>query len=255
MMQSALDRPLHLAIIMDGNGRWAQRRGLPRVAGHRAGASTVREVVRAAPDLGVDVLTLFAFSSDNWQRPEREVRSLMKLFERYLDQELSELQASGVQLEVIGRRDRLESKLISAIERAESGTLGGGRLRLRLAVDYSARYEIEKRLGPRHSTAPAGNAPDVDLLVRTSGEQRLSDFLLWESAYAELFFTPTLWPDFSATELAAIVDDFAHRDRRFGRVVEGAQQTLLADEPFGSPSLAPIICPSFPIQAEKRARS
>ncbi len=222
----SLDHPTHVAIIMDGNGRWAQRRGLPRVAGHKAGAATVRQIVRAAPDLGIDVLTLFAFSCDNWQRPRREVDALMRLLERYLQQELPELRSSKVELEVIGRRDRLEPRLLKAVETAEAATAGGNRLRLRLAVDYSARYEIARRLEANATARRRVASPDVDVLIRTSGEQRLSDFLLWESAYAELFFTATLWPDFSASELRSIVGDFAGRDRRFGRIVETPSSSL-----------------------------
>jgi undecaprenyl diphosphate synthase len=197
---------LHLAIIMDGNGRWATRRGLPRAAGHRAGADAVRRVVEAAPDLGITALTLYAFSSDNWSRPASEVSALMRLFARYLQRETAELAAQGVTLTIIGRRYRLPQPLAIAIAEAERRTTGGSRLDLRIAVDYSSRAAI--RAGAL--------IPDVDLLIRTGGEQRLSDFLLWESAYAELWFTNTMWPDFGAIELAAAIRDFQSRERRFG---------------------------------------
>ncbi|OLB49084.1 MAG: di-trans,poly-cis-decaprenylcistransferase [Gemmatimonadetes bacterium 13_2_20CM_2_65_7] len=191
---------------MDGNGRWATRRGLPRAAGHRAGVEAVRRMVRAAPDLGITALTLYAFSSDNWSRPPAEVTALMRLFARYLHREVAELVAQSVRLSIIGRRDRLPAALVNAIVDADQATSGGTRLDLRIAVDYSARAAI------RSGTL----LPDVDLLIRTGGEQRLSDFLLWESAYAELWFTDTMWPDFTANELAGAVRDFRARDRRFG---------------------------------------
>ena len=228
---------LHVAVIMDGNGRWANARGLPRVAGHRAGAKAVRRVVEAAPGVGIGTLTLYAFSSDNWQRPPREVGALMRLFRGYLASETARLIENGVRLSVIGRRDRLPEVLVRAIAGAEAATAGGTRLHLRLAIDYSARDAIlraaalaegrevdragfEALLG----TAVGANepAPDVDLLVRSGGEQRLSDFLLWECAYAELWFTPRMWPDFDAATLAEAVAEFRRRDRRFGRVQEKA---------------------------------
>ncbi len=201
---------LHVAIVMDGNGRWAVRRGLPRVAGHRAGAEAVRRTVEAAPELGVAALTLYAFSADNWKRPSHEVAALMRLFARYLRTEAPRLVENGVRLEVVGRRDRLPSPLVAAIVAAEHATAAGTRLRLRLAVDYSSRWAI----------AAGALLPDVDLLIRTGGEQRLSDFLLWECAYAELQFIPTMWPDFGAAELAAGVAEFHARERRFGALPE-----------------------------------
>src|SRR5216110_1347254 len=180
---------LHVAIVMDGNGRWATRR-----------------VVRIAPGCGITALTLYAFSSDNWTRPAMEVSTLMRLFARHLRTETAELAAEGVKLTVIGRRDRLPHSLVTAIAAAELGTAGGTRLELRIAVDYSGRAAIR-----------AGELlPDVDLLIRTGGEQRLSDFLLWECAYAELWFTERMWPDFGAVQLAAAVHEFHSRDRRFG---------------------------------------
>jgi len=196
----------HVAIVMDGNGRWATRRGLPRAAGHRAGAAAVRRAVEIAPGCGITALTLYAFSSDNWTRPAAEVSTLMRLFARYLRSETAELIAQGVKLMVIGRRDRLPASLVAAIAAAEQATAQGTELELRLAVDYSGRAAIR-----------AGDLlPDVDLLIRTGGEQRLSDFLIWECAYAELWFTDRMWPDFQAAHLAAALHEFHSRDRRFG---------------------------------------
>ena len=203
--------PLHVAIIMDGNGRWATARGLPRTAGHRAGADAVRRVVEGAPRLDVGTLTLFAFSSDNWKRPTREVTTLMRLFRRYLASEAAALQENDVRLSVIGRRDRLAESLVRQIEAAERLTAGGRRLHLRLAVDYSAREAITSSLRD-----PSSIGPDVDLLIRTGGERRLSDFLLWECAYAELHFTDKRWPDFDAADLECALVDFHGRQRRFG---------------------------------------
>lgn len=234
-----LDRPpLHVAIIMDGNGRWAQARGLPRVAGHRAGAVAVRRTVEAAAQLGVRTLTLYAFSSDNWQRPDEEVGTLMRLLGEYLRRELEACREHGIRVSVIGRRDRLPPGLAEAIAEAERATADGRTLHLRIAVDYSARDAIlaaalavngagrlsredfARLLGQAvHAAEPA---PDVDLLIRTGGEQRLSDFLLWECAYAELHFTPRMWPDFDAADLETALRDFRSRQRRFGRVPEAA---------------------------------
>jgi undecaprenyl diphosphate synthase len=212
----------HVAIIMDGNGRWATRRGLPRAAGHRSGANAVRRTVEAAPDLGISILTLYAFSEDNWSRPQREVSALMKLLGRYLVQETDRCIANGVRLEAIGRRDRLPAPLLALLEESERKTAKGNRLRLRLAIDYSARQSIldaarrAHDLTEEHFSELVG--PDVDLLIRTSGEQRLSDFLLWECAYAEMVFTPRFWPDFAREDLAQAVAEFQRRDRRFGAV-------------------------------------
>ena len=236
-MQSNLngraDAPLHVAVIMDGNGRWAARRGLPRPAGHRAGADAVRRVVESAPGLGIGVLTLFAFSADNWQRPRPEVAALMRLLRGYLRTETVRAVEKGVRVSVIGRRDRLAPSIVRAIRRAEHATLGGPRLHLRIALDYSARESIARaargwaragspsldllaRMIAQSSDGPA--VPDVDLLIRTGGEQRLSDFLLWECAYAELYFTERTWPDFQAADLAAALAEFRRRERRFGRL-------------------------------------
>jgi undecaprenyl diphosphate synthase len=227
---------IHVAIIMDGNGRWAIARGRRREWGHRRGAEAVRRVVEAAPGLGIRTLTLYAFSSDNWQRPSREVSMLMALLRRYLRREAGPLADNGVRLRVVGRRDRLPPQVVEAIEHAEARTAGGRRMTLRLAIDYSSRHALIEavrsavRLGASEVQRPDladllgramnanGPSEDVDLLIRTGGEQRLSDFLLWECAYAELLFTPVMWPDFGADELAAAVNDFAARDRRFGNV-------------------------------------
>jgi undecaprenyl diphosphate synthase len=220
-MKSTLEGGLHAAIIMDGNGRWANARGLPRIAGHRAGADAVRRVVETAPSLGISVLTLYAFSADNWRRPPREISALLRLFRHYLAEETARCIANGVRLEVIGRRDRLPKDLVSLISETERKTSPGRRLRLRLAIDYSSRHAILEAA----SRAPASEegfskalGPDVDLLVRTSGEQRLSDFLLWECAYAEMVFTERMWPDFSAEDLAACIQEFQGRERRFGAI-------------------------------------
>jgi undecaprenyl diphosphate synthase len=203
---------LHVAMVMDGNGRWATRRGLPRTAGHRAGAQAVRPLVEAAPGLGVGALTLFAFSADNWKRPANEVSALMRLFARHLRTETPPLIKNGVRLEIVGRRDRLPAPLVAAMEAAETATAAGTTLHLRLAVDYSARGAI----------AAGRLLPDVDLLIRTGGEQRLSDFLLWECAYAELHFTERMWPEFGAAELAIALEEFRTRERRFGTVPKAA---------------------------------
>ena len=210
---------LHVAVIMDGNGRWATRRGFPRIAGHRAGARAVRRVVEAAPAQGITDLTLFAFSSDNWKRPPGEVEALMRLFARHLRTEIPRLRENDVRLTVVGRRDRLPGPLAFAIDAAEAATARGHQLHLRLAVDYSAREAIRTGV-----LLPCARTllPDVDLLIRTGGEQRLSDFLLWECAYAELCFLPKMWPDFGKADLAAAVTDYRARQRRFGGLPEAA---------------------------------
>jgi len=219
---------LHVAIIMDGNGRWANARGLPRIAGHRTGADAVRRTVEAAPALGVSMLTLYAFSADNWQRPAREVSVLMKLLGHYLVKETGRCIENGVRLEAIGRRDRLPAALVSLLEEAERKTAHGSKLHLRLAIDYSSRQAILDAVRrDRPSTEEAfykSLGPDVDLLIRTSGEQRLSDFLLWECAYAEMIFTRRMWPEFSEEDLSAAIDEYHRRDRRFGAVA--AEKTL-----------------------------
>ncbi len=222
--------PRHVAIIMDGNGRWARLRGLPRTAGHGRGATAVRRTVEAAPGLGITALSLFAFSSDNWKRPLGEVEALMDLFERYLDREARRCVENGVRVTVIGRRDRLRPGLLRRIASVEDATRSGSRLLVRLAVDYSSRWAIleaarqtepdsdslsfEARL-LRAVRSPA-DVPPVDLLIRTGGEQRLSDFLLWECAYTELHFMDCLWPDFGEAELTSALVDFRSRERRYG---------------------------------------
>jgi undecaprenyl diphosphate synthase len=207
---------------MDGNGRWATARALPRLLGHRAGIEAARRIVEAAPDQGIGTLTLFAFSSDNWRRPAEEVGGLMRLMEWYLDHETARCREDGVRIEVIGRRDRLDPKLRLAIELAEHSTASGRRLHLRMAVDYSARDAILAAAGTladfSREAFDRAIGPPVDLLIRTGGEHRLSDFLLWECAYAELVFTRTMWPDFGPAELASAVQDFRKRERRFGGI-------------------------------------
>jgi len=213
---------LHAAIIMDGNGRWASRRGLPRMAGHRAGAEALRRTVEAAPQYGIGTLTVYAFSSDNWKRPREEVNALMRLLLTYLRREQRRCLENGVRVSVIGRRDRLPRLLLPAIEECEAATAHGQRLHLRLAVDYSSRDAIlaaaatPGAANSREAFSEALAACDVDLLIRTGGEQRLSDFLLWECAYAELVFAACLWPDFRTADLETAVTDFHSRDRRFG---------------------------------------
>jgi len=215
---------LHAAIIMDGNGRWATSRGLPRVAGHRAGAEALRRTVEAAPSLGIGTLTVYAFSSDNWRRPRTEVSALMKLFHLYLRRERDRCVDNGVRVSVIGRRDRLPAMVLPEIEAVEKVTGPGKRLHLRLAIDYSSRDSIVdaacslKGNLSRERLSIALEGPDVDLLIRTGGEKRLSDFLLWEAAYAELIFLPMMWPDFQASDLAGAVAEFHSRERRFGAV-------------------------------------
>jgi len=234
MMQSNDDR-LHVALIMDGNGRWARARGRPRTAGHREGANAVRRVVEAAPRLGIGTLTLYAFSTDNWKRPADEVETLMRLLRRFLRRERSRCVREGVRVNIVGRRDRLAIGLLDEIDRIERTTRNAKTLHLRIAVDYSSRAAIldaARRLSTRACTLddfarrindamhsdPA--APDVDLVVRTSGEQRLSDFLLWECAYAELLFTERMWPEFDGTDLAAALAEFRRRRRRFGGLTD-----------------------------------
>jgi undecaprenyl diphosphate synthase len=231
-MQSTLEcrQKLHVAIIMDGNGRWATARGLPRPAGHRAGVETVRRVCEAAPARGVTTLTLFAFSADNWRRPAAEVNALMGLLRHYLRTEIARLLDNGTRLTIIGRRDRLPRDLAEDLADAEAATAAGDALHLRIALDYSSRDAIlqaASTIGDRGGLTREAfgrlldgrdASGDVDLLIRTGGEKRLSDFLLWECAYAELFFTDRMWPDFDGDDLAAAVMDFRGRERRFGAV-------------------------------------
>jgi undecaprenyl diphosphate synthase len=235
---SMVESKLHVAILLDGNGRWAASRGLPRSEGHRAGVEAVRRVVRAAPPLGIGTLTLYAFSSNNWERPASEVMSLLGLLQEFLLAEASSCAKEGVRIRIIGRRDRIPPALVNAIQVAERATASARKLELRIALDYSSRdailraacwmlsslevseREFARRLG--EVTNADGPAADVDLLIRTGGERRLSDFMLWECAYAELFFTPRMWPEFESKDLMEAVDDFLARERRFGRLPEAA---------------------------------
>lgn len=231
------DVPRHVAIIMDGNGRWAGSRGLPRQAGHREGMKAVREVVEGALEAGIGVLTLFAFSTENWRRPRLEVTALMGLLELYARRDRDDLARQGVEVRVLGQLDRIAPGARRAVEAIETGTLGGRRMRLNLMISYGGREEIVRAarlLADRVARGElradeiderafrdvllTGDLPDPDLLIRTSGEYRLSNFLLWQLAYTELHVTPVLWPDFTRDDLHAAVRDFQRRERRFGRV-------------------------------------
>ncbi len=233
----AKSSPAHVAIIMDGNGRWAQKRGRPRLFGHHAGARKVREILEACPDLGVKYLTIFAFSTENWKRTQTEVAGLMSLFRRYLEREAQELFESGVCVRFIGDRVRLDDKLVSLMDDLELRTAGNDRVHLTVALNYGSRDEVTraaKRLAYEieqgrltHEDVDAETLarfldthvlPDPDLVIRTSGEARISNFLLWQSAYAEYEFVDTLWPDFTAQEFARVLRDYGKRDRRFGAV-------------------------------------
>jgi len=229
--------PAHVAIIMDGNGRWAQGRALPRPLGHQAGMKSVREAVEGCLQAGVEVLTLFAFSQENWQRPPEEIGALMRLLEEYIAKEINELRAKGVRVRMLGDLDRLGPEARQAVDRVMRETAGGNRLDLNICISYGGRAEItraarllaeevaagrmdpseidEEAIAERLYTAPW---PDPDLLIRTSGEFRLSNFLLWQLAYAELHVTPVLWPDFTRAHLFEAILEFQRRDRRFGRV-------------------------------------
>ncbi len=244
-MQSENPKGLHVAIIMDGNGRWAMRRGMPRIAGHRAGVAALRRVVERAPDVGISCLTVYAFSSDNWRRPASEVQGIFWLLRAFLRLETERLRQRGARLQVIGRRDRLTESVLREIDKAECATAAGRRLHLRVAIDYSSRDAIARvaadvtsallndglpsfdSLGPLLREGFTAQSGDVDLLIRTGGEKRLSDFLLWESAYAELVFTDKLWPDFDEGDLDAALEEFSRRERRFG----GVTTTLSHSEP------------------------
>jgi undecaprenyl diphosphate synthase len=227
---------MHIAIIMDGNGRWATQRGLPRTAGHLEGAKTVRTTVEAAARAGVDTLTLYAFSAANWNRPAAEIAALMKLFGQYLFSETRRCVEQSIRVNIIGRRDRLSDSLLRSIEQSERLSASCGGMLLRVAVDYSSQYSILKaaqRFDPRTASETDGSPKDferllyevdhsaraagpVDLLIRTGNERRLSDFLLWECAYAELYFSDCLWPEFDETRFRNALEDYAGRQRRFG---------------------------------------
>jgi undecaprenyl diphosphate synthase len=230
--------PRHVAIIMDGNGRWAKARGLPRVAGHRHGAEAARRAVTAAAELGVPYLTLFGFSSENWKRPTAEIRDLMALLRHYLCGEIAELHRNGVRLKVIGQLNSLAPDIVSLIEQAESVTRGNSRITLTIALSYGGRAEIVAAVRSIAAQAACGELvaaevdedcitrhlftaeiPDPDLLIRTSGEQRISNFLLWQCAYSELVFTKTLWPDFAKPDLEQAIDEYCGRERRYGASV------------------------------------
>jgi undecaprenyl diphosphate synthase len=229
--------PNHIALIMDGNGRWAQARGLERREGHRAGAESLRRIVEESNDLGVHHLTVFSFSTENWGRPRTEVSFLMSLLERYIESDLADLHSEGVRVRVIGRREGVSKKICSLIDRAESLTANNNRLFLQIAFNYGGREELAdaaSRLARRATNGTldpesinadvlaaellTAGMPNPDLIIRTSGESRLSNFMLWQSAYAELYFTDVLWPDFSRADLEAAIAFYADRDRRFGLV-------------------------------------
>lgn len=232
---------MHVAVIMDGNGRWALQRGLPRTVGHRAGAQAVDRVVTAAARSGVDVLTLYAFSQANWQRPLPEVRGLFRLFQVYLKEQTGRCVEQSIRLNVMGRRDRLDPRLISLIHEAEQATAHCSRMILRIAVDYSAQWSLVQVSHASHGPVPkdprsfaqqlaavdhAIPVGEVDLLIRTGGEQRMSDFMLWECAYAELYFVTQLWPDFGEEDFDAALLEFSRRDRRFGRIDQAGSARL-----------------------------
>lgn len=228
--------PRHIAIIMDGNGRWARQRFMPRVAGHSRGVDAVREVIRACIDRGVDYLTLFAFSSENWRRPADEVSFLMQLFLRSLQKEIDRLHKNGIRFRVIGDLSRFEPSLVEMIRRAEALTADNERLTLTVAANYGGRWDILQavsRMVAKHperggeftedelaAELSLNYGPEPDLFIRTGGEQRISNFLLWQLAYTELYFTDTLWPDFDATALEQAIDSYRSRERRFGRTSE-----------------------------------
>jgi undecaprenyl diphosphate synthase len=234
---TATPAPFHIAIIMDGNGRWAKARGLPRVAGHRQGVEAVRSIVDAAPDLGVTHLTLYGFSTENWQRPEAEVSALMGLLRLYLRNEARKLHKDNVQVRFIGQRELISPDLQQLMDTTTALTANNTRLVLTIALSYGGRWDItratqrlaqqvqdgtlaaheinDEKISAALSTA---GTPDPDLLIRTSGEQRISNFLLWQCAYAEMIFTDTLWPDFNGNRLGECIDQFGNRERRFGTV-------------------------------------
>ncbi len=228
--------PRHVAVIMDGNGRWAKKRLLPRVAGHVKGVELVREMVRACLERGIGYLTLFAFSSENWRRPQDEVTLLMQLFVKALEQEVEKLGRNGVRLRVVGDLSRFEPRLQELIRRAEETTAGNSRLELTIAANYGGRWDIMQAVNRMAAADPVrcgawseadlepylamNYAPEPDLFIRTGGEERISNFLLWQLAYAELYFTPTLWPDFDTAEFDKAIQSFQKRERRFGRTSE-----------------------------------
>jgi undecaprenyl diphosphate synthase len=232
--------PRHVAIIMDGNGRWARRQRLPRIAGHRRGAEAVRATVRACAERGIEYLTLFAFSSENWRRPAEEVALLMTLFKNALEREVDELHANGIRLKVVGDTQRFDPKIRKLIERGEELTARNRRLTLTVAANYGGRWDMLQAMSRLIQQNPQvkeiqeehlslylamSYAPEPDLFIRTGGEQRISNFLLWQLAYTELYFTETLWPDFDAAALDAAIVSYGSRERRFGRTSEQVEET------------------------------
>jgi len=234
--------PQHVAIIMDGNGRWAQQRGLPRTAGHKQGAETVRTTVEAAANLGIKYLTLFGFSTENWKRPTDEVDELMRLMQYYLRKDIAELHKNGVRVRLIGERSRIGPETLQLIENAEKTTAANDRLHLTIAFSYGGRQELTLAMQQLAAKVAAGelaaadiseanisahlyteDLPEPDLLIRTSGEQRISNFLLWQLAYSEMVFTQTLWPDFNKADLESAIEEYQRRNRRFGQVVNAQQ--------------------------------
>jgi undecaprenyl diphosphate synthase len=244
--------PRHVAIIMDGNGRWATKRFMPRVAGHTRGADAVREAVRACGERGIEYLTLFAFSSENWRRPEEEVSFLMQMFIRVLEQEVAKLHANGIRVKVVGDLSRFEPKIQQLVERAERKTAGNTRLTLTICANYGGRWDImqatHRMLAEKPHLATVfteldiapylamAYAPEPDLFIRTGGEQRISNFLIWQLAYSELFFTDTLWPDFDARTLDDAIASYQQRERRFGRTSEQVREAKRG--PLLSPPVA-----------------
>jgi undecaprenyl diphosphate synthase len=238
------DLPRHIAIIMDGNGRWAKRRHLPRIAGHRRGVESVRSAVKGCVERGIGYLTLFAFSSENWRRPAEEVALLMQLFSSALTNEVEKLHKNGVRLRVVGDLQRFGAKLRALIEQAEATTVENKRLTLTIAANYGGRWDILQAMNrflkanssareiQEDSLAPylaMSYAPEPDLFIRTGGEQRISNFLLWQLAYSELYFTDTLWPDFDAAALDAAIASYRSRERRFGRTSDQVEQAKRAE--------------------------
>ena len=238
-VRQASDLPRHVAVIMDGNGRWARGRRLPRIAGHRRGAEAVRATVRACGERGIEYLTLFAFSSENWRRPAEEVALLMKLFKNALEREVDELRMNGVRLKVVGDTRRFDPQIQTLIARGEELTAANRRLTLTIAANYGGRWDILQAMNRFLKENPAAkdvaeeqlapylamsHAPEPDLFIRTGGEQRISNFLLWQLAYTELYFTETLWPDFGAAALDEAIASYRRRERRFGRTSEQVQE-------------------------------
>ena len=258
--------PRHIAIIMDGNGRWATRRYLPRVAGHKRGVEAVREAVRACAERGVDYLTLFAFSSENWRRPEEEVSVLMQLFVMVLEQEVAKMHANGIRLRIVGDLSRFDAKLVTLIQKAEAKTARNSRLTLTICANYGGRWDVLQAthalLGARPELATSfteaelspylsmAYAPEPDLFIRTGGEQRISNFLLWQLAYTELYFTETYWPDFDARTLDAAIASYQLRERRFGRTSEQVREA--ARVPQAAPPALPLAARSTAVDDATR---